>query len=572
MIYDLRFTIYALLALLPMWSQSAALNVTTNSVLNDTNFLPVTFHQGTNVLLVFSNNNKAVTIHGTATGTGGGSLAAGTNAFGTLMWSTNFTFSISTSAVYHTVTGYFASAGYGCSVDAAAGSITNTTAQWFNIDMTTSFGGSGGAGDIFELGVFTNNVEVPTIEWVRKTGSTDTDSAAGSGTLWLPAGTRVDLRIQNTAATGNIALRKCTLRMTGIGVGMGLVSVQTNGVLVVSSATNINFIVSGVKATNTSGLVDLEIPAGTGDPGGTNARQWGTLALTNLSGVNQGFTNGYLSRQGGSDVLTNLAGVSQAFTNGYLSRQNGTEALTNISGLASTVFTNVPLGGSNISVRTTGGTNFIDTAGQLNNWALYPTTMVSSTAQTLADTAITTATNFTLTKLPAIVTNTIDIAAGAWTPASNGPAAVTITNGFGVKDAWSFDDSANESICRTFAPGPGFNGTLSANIHWLAPTWTSGASNIVWELSVIPMGTNQDDVGGVIFSTGAAVTNRAQTSNLWEVCTLPTLTISSNLSPRLNLSMRLTRHGTNATGKIVGDCKVEKVVLSICRTNWIGGL
>jgi len=52
--------------------------------------------------------------------------------------------------------------------------------------------------------------------------------------------------------------------------------------------------------------------------------------------------------------------------------------LTNLVGLSSKVFTNVPLGGTNISVRTTGGTNFIDTIGELNNWSSYSTNVWNS--------------------------------------------------------------------------------------------------------------------------------------------------------------------------------------------------
>lgn len=60
--------------------------------------------------------------------------------------------------------------------------------------------------------------------------------------------------------------------------------------------------------------------------------------------------------------------------------QASSMVLSNMVGLSSTVFTNVPLGGTNISVRIAGGTNFIDTTGQLNNWANFTTNVISSTA------------------------------------------------------------------------------------------------------------------------------------------------------------------------------------------------
>ena len=229
------FVLFALLgSALAQGPSIIAVMASTNGALRTpTNFFYTNIFQGTNIVIQRTNGG-AIWIHSTASGTGGGT-ASGTNAFAVLSYQTNYTFGISTAAVYHTVTGYFASSAVNCAVDAAEGSITNTYANWYLINLSSSFSGSGGAGDVFEMGVFTNNVEAPNIEWVRKTASTDSGSAAGHGILYLPAGVRIDSRIQNTAATGNIGLRKHVLSVVALTPGEG-----------VSTGTNFN----GIYVTN----------------------------------------------------------------------------------------------------------------------------------------------------------------------------------------------------------------------------------------------------------------------------------------------------------------------------------
>ncbi len=91
--------------------------------------------------------------------------------------------------------------------------------------------------------------------------------------------------------------------------------------------------------------------------------------LTNADGTVITITNNYIP-QGSSMVSSNLAGnVSQAYTNA---------AIINMAGLADNTHTNVPKGGTNISVRTTGGTNFFDTIGELNNWAQLGTNNIAN--------------------------------------------------------------------------------------------------------------------------------------------------------------------------------------------------
>jgi hypothetical protein len=65
-------------------------------------------------------------------------------------------------------------------------------------------------------------------------------------------------------------------------------------------------------------------------------------------------------------------------TNVWNNRQGGSLVLTNLAANPYTGYTNQVFGGTNISVRTAGGTNFIDTIGFLNNWSLYPTNVWNS--------------------------------------------------------------------------------------------------------------------------------------------------------------------------------------------------
>jgi len=128
--------------------------------------------------------------------------------YGTLMLVGDETFSLATNGVYASVTNYDQISVSGFTGNVVTGFLTNQNAGFYNVVLSISFNGSGGAGDIFEGGLFTNNVEASTIEWIRKTGSTDTGSAAAVGTLYLPANTPCNFRIQNTAATGNITLKR----------------------------------------------------------------------------------------------------------------------------------------------------------------------------------------------------------------------------------------------------------------------------------------------------------------------------------------------------------------------------
>lgn len=98
-----------------------------------------------------------------------------------------------------------------------------------------------------------------------------------------------------------------------------ITAIYTNGVLVGNNQTNIDF-VNGITGFVNGASIKLgvSVTGGAGDAGGTNSRQGGALLLTNL--VNNPYTG----------------------------------------------YTNQVFGGTNINVRTVGGTNFIDSTGPVN--------------------------------------------------------------------------------------------------------------------------------------------------------------------------------------------------------------
>lgn len=144
------------------------------------------------------------------------------------------------------------------------------------------------------------------------------------------------------------------------------------------------------KVTSVTGVgAYVKADGTTGDPSGSASTNLTTLASGSITVGTVIASN--IVRSGQVDVLTNLNANTVQITNALTvgttnvitalaGKQAASMVLSNISGLASTVFTNVPLGGTNTSVRTAGGTNFIDTTGQLNNWALFPTNTMNSNA------------------------------------------------------------------------------------------------------------------------------------------------------------------------------------------------
>lgn len=206
------------------------------------------------------------------------------------------------------------------------------------------------------------------------------DLSAGGG----EANVNGETSVTNATKIGLVAGKSSVtnlLRSLQAGYAMGLTNEGTNVVIALTDAEAIEWsgISTNVNAFTNSPFIDK--------------RQGGSAALTNIAGLSStvftnvplGGTNISVRTTGGTnfiDTIGQLNNWSQFTTNVWNSRQGGSAALTNISGLASTVFTNVPLGGTNISVRTTGGTNFIDTIGNLNNWSQIPTGAMANVVST----------------------------------------------------------------------------------------------------------------------------------------------------------------------------------------------
>jgi hypothetical protein len=133
-----------------------------------------------------------------------------------------------------------------------------------------------------------------------------------------------------------IYVKSAGLNLTETGPGNDVVRLVAPAALAASytlTMPNVQGANGQIITNNGSGALGWWTPS-TGDSGGTNARQFGTLLLTNLS------------------------------NNPY------------------TGYTNQVFGGTNISVRTSGGTNFIDTTGNLNNWSQIPTGSMANVVST----------------------------------------------------------------------------------------------------------------------------------------------------------------------------------------------
>lgn len=124
-----------------------------------------------------------------------------------------------------------------------------------------------------------------------------------------------------------------------------------------------------------------------------------TVSLISGGPIGASYTLRFPTAQGvNGDVLTNdgtgllnwwnagsaiiSATNSASVTNWINFRQPANAVLTNLSNNPYTGYTNEVFGGTNISVRTAGGTNFIDTTGHLNNWAQIPTGAMANVVST----------------------------------------------------------------------------------------------------------------------------------------------------------------------------------------------
>ena len=174
---------------------------------------------GTNALIYGEFEKRLLRVNGNLEFTNGLYSYVGTrkqplHSFASLMLVGDENLNLASSGTYYQITNYDAIVTNYFSGVATNGVLTNTIAGYYKVSTTCSFDGSGGVNDLFECAVFTNTVECTLVAWHRKTGSQDTGSAGATGIIYLPANTRVDARIQNTAASGTIVLRHFNLTVT----------------------------------------------------------------------------------------------------------------------------------------------------------------------------------------------------------------------------------------------------------------------------------------------------------------------------------------------------------------------
>jgi hypothetical protein len=422
------------------------------------------------------------------------------------------------------------------------------TTGWWQIQDTVGVGGSGGTNfpPAIYLGSGTN---VTLGVGVRQFVTTAKGATFGINWIGTPlGGETVRLGVSNTAAS--------TIYMTNYAASVIADCfdpyVASNVTAFAIAATSTRFFDFAWHSNFSGGTIRQEL-------------HWSSEKQQELAVASAG-GNGFLA------LSTNAAGSIVTISNAYIP-QASSMVLSNIVGLSSTVFTNVPLGGTNISVRTSGGTNFIDTIGELNNWSSYPTNVWNSRqggSATLTNLAGTGA----ITNRPTILTNSIWISAGAFAPyggsalegGRNGATIGSYTNAGSTYDLWDFDDTTNEAVTVTWAPR-GFAGDVLADIHWMTTNTLNGASNVVWQIAVSQMVSNN------LFGTFSYFTNstvRFWSSNSLQIARLPLISVT-NLSPAELLTLRISRMGTDAGDTAAGDTRLLGARISFTHTNYLGG-
>ena len=116
-------------------------------------------------------------------------------------------------SAYHTITNYDVVQSSGFSVSTANGTITNTYAGVYKVDIAVSFMGANSVA--YECEVFTNTVASDRVAFERTMGSSATIGVgAASGIYTLPANTRLDVQIKNDGGTANVVLEKVQFVVT----------------------------------------------------------------------------------------------------------------------------------------------------------------------------------------------------------------------------------------------------------------------------------------------------------------------------------------------------------------------
>jgi len=315
--------LFFIFLIFPFLAQSATLNInTTNGVVTPTNWLKSTFLSGSNMVVETTNWIQGTTLvwavrfHMPATFTGSGD-AGGTNSrqWGTFNL-TNWSLIATTAITVKLDSNAWWNAWGSLGSNSLTSKLDSNT--WHSL-----WGGLGSNSITFKL---------DTNVWQASWGALPTNSLTG--------------KLQSNSVLGNIANGAALTNLNG--------AQPTNVNLTkwagwdTNIAANPNLLLSGAQQG--------KIPqVGSGDV----VWEWKDLPSTNTGVV----TNWTVTRQPADPDLTNWSAITTA------SKQESNGFLTTISGLASKTFTNVLIGGSNINVRNAGGSNFLDTTGNLNNWA-----------------------------------------------------------------------------------------------------------------------------------------------------------------------------------------------------------
>jgi hypothetical protein len=190
------------------------------------------------------------------------------------------------------------------------------------------------------------------------------------------------------------------------------------------------------------------------------------ILLRDLAGLGKVLTS---DADGVGTWQTATSGGDAGGTN---ARQFGSATLTNLTDNPYKGYTNEVFGGTNISIRTVGGTNFIDTIGQLNNWSQIPTGTMANVVSTTFFTNWTDAiSNLAQTKLQGVTNQYTTNVPGTpvigsfWFGGTNG---TIVTNAARVGVEWipvmrtwrSGELGANEA-----SPDP-FDSTTPASNYW----------------------------------------------------------------------------------------------------------
>lgn len=549
-----------------LWSLLTSSNVLFNS--NIVSFVAVA--QGSNIVLV--TNGNVVTIHSTATGSGGSStggvaVAQGTNAIiitngsvvtingvvsrvemdnAIAMNSAQVTglnsLTNSVSALTNFInaeTARASSAETGLSnrdtsISAGMNSLTNSVTALTNLAYSLA-GESNYVGEVS----ITNAMRFGLVN--GKVGVTNLlrSIAPGNGLTFTNEGTNLMV-----ALTIDPITMSNTLRSFSLTIGF--------------NATN-NDVAQGVLISNRMGTIGSDLT------NYSNTKQVGSVALTNAAG-NPNLVTNIVAGTGTTVVTSNNVGmfiISDTAQPAAAVLTNAQTSLLNLTNLANTkqfgTATLTNLSGTGALTNGTTITNYVNTF-QGGSAVL---TNISGLSQAFTN------------PIATMLTNSIWVSAGAMAPTGgntaeggrNGSTAGSYTNITGVSDTWDFDDTTNECVAYTFQPGRGFAGDLSASLFWITTNTLNGASNVVFEMGVSVLQSNN------FFGTFGYVTNgtfRFWSSNSVQESKLPLIQVTGQNVDTL-LMLRLSRLGTNASDAAIGDARLLGARITFTHTNLIGG-